>query len=342
MMQSALKRKLAITATVVVVALGFIYALFFSAVNTTGKDTYIYIDHDDTADSVYAKISHICQPSALNGIRLCGALMGYGSRVHAGRYLASTSTGAFKLMRDLRGGRQAAVDLVIPVVHTTNDLAGRLSKMLEADSLSIAQAMNDSRNLQKLGVDTATLACLFIPNTYEVYWDISPIALLRRMKKEHDSFWTAERKAKAKAAGLTPDEAYTMASIVEQESANDGERPMIAGMYLNRLHSGMKLQADPTVKFALKNFALRRIMHKHLAVNSPYNTYMYEGLPIGPICIPSIASINAVLNYAHHDYLYMCAKEDFSGTHNFATTYEEHLQNAKRYAEALNKRGIKE
>lgn len=117
---------------------------------------------------------------------------------------------------------------------------------------------------------------------------------------------------------------------------------MIAGMYLNRLHSGMKLQADPTVKFALKDFALRRIMHKHLAVNSPYNTYMYEGLPIGPICIPSIASINAVLNYAHHDYLYMCAKEDFSGTHNFATTYEEHLQNAKRYAEALNKRGIKE
>ena len=161
------------------------------------------------------------------------------------------------------------------------------------------------------------------------------------MQRERDAYWTAERKQLAQKAGLTPDEVVTLASIVEQETANNAERPKVAGMYLNRLRKGMKLQADPTVKFALQNFALRRIMHQHLTANSPYNTYRNEGLPPGPICIPSLASIEAVLHFTTHPYIYMCAKEDFSGTHNFAATYAEHLQNAKKYSEALNKRGIK-
>lgn len=153
--------------------------------------------------------------------------------------------------------------------------------------------------------------------------------------------WTSERKALADKVGLTTNEVYALASIVEQESANEQERPMIAGMYLNRLRQGMKLQADPTVKFALGNFSLRRILHEHLIVDSPYNTYQHEGLPIGPICIPSLNAIESVLHYQPHDYLYMCAKEDFSGTHNFAKTYAEHLINAQKYTDALNKRGIK-
>ena len=202
-------------------------------------------------------------------------------------------------------------------------------------------AFTDKALLGELGADTATAAALFVPNTYEVYWNIAPADLLRRMKKEFDAFWTADRRALAAQMELSPFEVATLASIVEKESANAAERPAIAGMYLNRLRQGMKLQADPTVKFALGNFGLRRILHEHLTVDNPYNTYRYEGLPPGPICIPSPGAIDAVLHYARHSYLYMCAKEDFSGTHNFAVTYEEHLANARRYAEALDRRGIK-
>lgn len=339
-MQTASKRKLCIAAIVAVAALAFIYAISFTSASKSGQATYVRIDHDDTEDSVYTKLSSVCTGTAMWGIRLTGALTAYSSHVHTGFYIIDKSTGALKLMRKLRGGHQDAMSLTIPVVHTTDDLAGKLAAYIESDSTGIARTMHDEKFLHSLGVDSTTLPCLFIPNTYKVYWDTTPQELLQRMKKEHDSYWNAERTTLARKAGLTPDEAYTLASIVEQETANDAERPMIAGMYLNRLHSGMKLQADPTVKFALKNFALRRILHEHLTTDSPYNTYQHEGLPVGPICIPSLASIEAVLHYAHHDYMYMCAKEDFSGTHNFAVTYDEHLKNAKRYADALNARGI--
>ena len=161
------------------------------------------------------------------------------------------------------------------------------------------------------------------------------------MTFEHDAFWSEERLGKAQAAGLTPDEVATLASIVDEETANDAEKPMVAGMYINRLRTGMPLQADPTIKFALHDFSLRRIYHGHLETDSPYNTYRNTGLPPGPIRIPSISGIDAVLDYVRHDYLYMCAKEDFSGTHNFARTYREHLANAAKYTKALNQRGIR-
>jgi len=189
--------------------------------------------------------------------------------------------------------------------------------------------------------DTCSLPSLFVPNTYEVYWNISPSQLMQRMIKEHDRFWDGERTAKASALGLTVNQVCTLASIIDEETANVGEKPMIAGMYLNRLKQDMPLQADPTVKFAMKNFGARRIYYDMLTFDSPYNTYRNTGLPPGPIKIASVKGIDAVLNAVQHDYLYMCAKEDFSGTHNFATTYQEHLQNAARYSKALNQRGIK-
>lgn len=317
-----------------------LYWLFFSNFASVKKEVYVYIDSDDTVDSVFHKLDLTAKPSQMIGFRTCAALLQYSSHVHPGRYQVS-HIGSLRLLRNLRGGRQSPVKLVIPVVHTIDNLAARLSDQLETDSATLAQAFKQEALLRPLNVNTATVACLFIPNTYEVYWNITPKQLLERMKKEHDNFWTDTRRKQASEARLTPDEAYTLASIVEQESANEQERPMIAGMYLNRLHQGMKLQADPTVKFALKNFSLRRILINHLSVNSPYNTYQHEGLPIGPICIPSLNAIQSVLNYTHHKYLYMCAKEDFSGTHNFASTYEEHTANARRYAEALNQRGVK-
>lgn len=317
-----------------------LYWLFFSNFASVKKEAYVYIDSDDTIDSVFHKLDLTAKPSQMIGFRTCAALLQYSSHVHPGRYQVS-HIGSLRLLRNLRGGRQSPVKLVIPVVHTIDNLAARLSDQLETDSATLARAFKQEALLRPLNVNTATVACLFIPNTYEVYWNITPKQLLERMKKEHDNFWTDTRRKQASEARLTPDEAYTLASIVEQESANEQERPMIAGMYLNRLHQGMKLQADPTVKFALKNFSLRRILINHLSVNSPYNTYQHEGLPIGPICIPSLNAIQSVLNYTHHKYLYMCAKEDFSGTHNFASTYEEHTANARRYAEALNQRGVK-
>ena len=179
------------------------------------------------------------------------------------------------------------------------------------------------------------------PNTYDIYWNVSIDGFLERMKKEHDRFWNAERTTKASFHGLKPNEVATLASIIDEETANNDEKPMIAGMYINRLKKGMPLQADPTVKFALKQFGLKRIYNKLLRTDSPYNTYIHEGLPPGPIKIASIKGIDAVLNAVNHDYLYMCAKEDFSGTHNFAKTYPEHLQNAEKYTKALNERGIK-
>ena len=203
------------------------------------------------------------------------------------------------------------------------------------------------------GPTTLSMVVVYLTHNREA----SPIAVAKYSKEAgysvdgSGSSWTlisegcmhygVKAKAEAKAAGLTPNEVIIMASIVDQETANSEEKPMVAGMYLNRLHQGMKLQADPTVKFALKQFALKRILHEHLSVDSPYNTYRHEGLPPGPIAIPALSSIEAVLHFAHHDYIYMCAKEDFSGTHNFAKTYEEHLANARKYAEALNERGIK-
>ena len=193
----------------------------------------------------------------------------------------------------------------------------------------------------QMGYTKETLPALFIPNTYEVYWNMSADAFMKRMQKEHAAFWNKERRGKAANIGLSPEEVATLASIVEEETANNAEKPMVAGLYINRLNKGMLLQADPTVKFGLQEFGLKRILNKHLAVDSPYNTYKYAGLPPGPIRIPSIQGLESVLNYTHHNFIYMCAKEDFSGTHNFAATLSQHMANARRYQQELNKRRIK-
>ncbi|MDE7378147.1 MAG: endolytic transglycosylase MltG [Paraprevotella sp.] len=305
----------------------------------TADGTYLYIDADDTTDSVYNHIRTVGDTWTATGFRLAARLTGY--RLHTGRYVLESGDNGLRLFRKLKQGRQTPLKLTLPGVRTLNRLAAVLGDRLMTDSATWAQTFGDTVFTARYGYDTATLPALFIPNTYEVYWDMSPEAFFDRMAREHDAFWTERRRQLAEEAGLTPIEAVTLASIVDEETANNGEKPMIAGMYINRLRTGMPLQADPTVKFALKDFGLRRIYHKHLEVESPYNTYRNTGLPPGPIRIPSIAGVDAVLNHVHHDYLYMCAKEDFSGTHNFARTYREHLANAARYVRALEKRQIK-
>ena len=322
-----------------VVGMGYYY--FLTPFSTQEENAYVYIDNDDTADSVYAKLQPLTTEHALTGLRTLGRHYDYAHHIRTGRYAIEPGINTLNTFRMLRNGQQVPIMLTIPECRTMEQLAARLSPRLMIDSATIAHALTSQTFCQDLGYDTCTIASAFVPNTYEVYWNVGIEGLMKRMAREHDSFWNAERLAKADSIGLTPNEVCTLASIIDEETANNAEKPMVAGMYLNRLRIGMPLQADPTVKFAMKNFALRRIYNAHLDIDSPYNTYRYKGLPPGPIKIASIKGIEAVLNPAKHDYLYMCAKEDFSGTHNFAATYKEHLRNADRYVKALNQRGIK-
>ena len=265
----------------------------------------------------------------------------YDQRVKPGNYAIRPGDSMRDICLRLLSGNQTPVKLVLPSVRTLDRLAGAVSKQIMTDSAAVMDLLTDVRFLDSLGYTSETIPCLFIPNTYEVYWTMSPKQFVTRMVKERNAFWTPARTAKAKALGLTPNEVITLASIVDEETIKNDEKPMVAKLYLNRLKRGMLLQADPTVKFALGEFELRRILYVHLQTNSPYNTYKYAGLPPGPIRIPTISAIESVLNPANHSYLYMCAKEDFSGYHNFATTLTQHNVNARRYQQALNRRGIK-
>ena len=329
-------------AVLVAVIAILLYYFFFSTFSKKTETVYVYIDEDDTRDSVVVKLQNIGKPHSLTGFSTLSRHWGYdGDKVRTGRYAVEAGMSTFTLFRRIKNGMQSPINLTIPESRTTERLAGALAHKLMLDSTETADSFADSAFCAKYGYDTATIMALFIPDTYEVYWNISLEKLMDKMVKSHNHFWNNGRKQKAEAMGLTPNEVATMASIIDEETANNGEKPMIAGMYYNRLKTNMPLQADPTIKFAHKDFALRRIYNKLLSVDSPYNTYKNIGLPPGPIKIASVAGIDAVLNHVDHDYMYMCAKEDFSGTHHFAVTYQEHLRNAAKYTPPLTERGIR-
>lgn len=304
--------------------------------------TYVCISKGDNFSTLCSRLDTLSSTLSMAEFRLLSSVCGYSDHLRTGRYAIKPGESTLTVWRHLKNGVQSSVSLTIPEVRTMERLAGFLSKKMMLDSATIADNLRDSAFCARYGYDTCTIAAMFVPNTYDIYWNTSLDKFMERMHKEHERFWQADsRTDKAQALGLTATEVAIIASIIDEETANNAEKPMIAGMYCNRLRMGMPLQADPTVKYALKDFALRRILNRHLTTDSPYNTYVNEGLPPGPIKIASIAGIDAVLNQVKHNYLYMCAKEDFSGTHNFAATYQEHLRNAARYAKALNERGIK-
>ena len=343
MNMKALKAKywLVAAALCLLAIVGLAYYYFLTDFTDEQETHYVYVDDDDTIDSVLTKLRPLATEHGVTGFSTLIRHTGYAKTPRTGRYAIVPGETIWHMMRKMKNGQQEAVKLTIPESRTMQKLAGALSRKLMMDSVEIAAALADEDYCQRWGYDTCSIPTLFVPNTYEVYWNVTLDHFMERMQREHDAFWTAERRAKAEAAGLTENEVCTLASIIDEETANTAEKPMIAGMYLNRLHTGMPLQADPTVKFALKNFELRRIYHDMLFLDNPYNTYRNTGLPHGPIKIASIKGIDAVLIHAEHDYLYMCTKGDFSGTHNFAKSYSEHLRNAARYAKALNERGIK-
>ena len=319
-----------------------VYNSGFKLQNTT----YLYVDADDNVDSISQKIESQTAPESMRVFHLFAGLLNLKDRIRTGRYEVSPQHTMLNLIRDIRNHHEKPIMLVVPSTRTMDAMAGKLANQLMLDSASIEQYLKDEGNIKALGYTKETLPGLFIPNTYEVYWDVSIPKLMERMQKENAAFWNEERMNKlqevSQYAGeeMTKEKVITLASIVDSETADDGEKPTIAALYMNRMRKPMALQSDPTVIFAVGDFSIRRVLHEHLKVESPYNTYRNLGLPPGPIRVPSIAGIDAVLNHDKNDYIYMCAKEDFSGTHNYAVSYGEHLRNAARYTKALNERGI--
>lgn len=320
-----------------------VYNSGFKLQNTT----YLYVDADDNVDSISQKIESQTAPESMRVFHLFAGLLNLKDRIRTGRYEVSPQHTMLNLIRDIRNHHEKPIMLVVPSTRTMDAMAGKLANQLMLDSASIEQYLKDEGNIKALGYTKETLPGLFIPNTYEVYWDVSIPKLMERMQKENAAFWNEERMDKlqevSQYAGeeMTKEKVITLASIVDSETADDGEKPTIAALYMNRMRKPMALQSDPTVIFAVGDFSIRRVLHEHLKVESPYNTYRNLGLPPGPIRVPSIAGIDAVLNHDKNDYIYMCAKEDFSGTHNYAVSYGEHLRNAARYTKALNERGIR-
>lgn len=269
------------------------------------------------------------------------ARMNYPNKIYPGRYLIEANTNNRELVQLLRSGKQTPLNVTINNIRTKGQLYEYLEGKLEAEVPAIRGILEDSTFLVEKGFTEENIISLFIADTYQFNWNTSAEEFVERMHKEYTKFWSEERKMQARKQELKPLEVTSLAAIVQEEVAKNDEMPRVAGVYLNRLEKGMLLEADPTVKFALQDFGIRRLLFKHLEVESPYNTYKNKGLPPGPICIPSKLALEAVLAPETHDYLFFCAKEDFSGYHNFAATYKQHKLNAKRYHKALNERGIK-
>lgn len=267
--------------------------------------------------------------------------MNYPKRVKPGRYKVQSGMSNRELIALLRSGKQEPVSVVVRNFRSVNHLAGAVSRKIEADSASIVFLLQDRFFLEESGVKPEEVLGVFIPNTYEFYWNTSAEEFFKRMSRESKKFWTESRRKKASVQGLTEMQAVILASIVEKETNKNDEKPRIAGVYLNRLRQGWKLEADPTLVYAVGDFTIRRVLDIHKEVDSPYNTYLYTGLPPGPICIPSISSIDAVLNAEQHDYMFFCARADFSGYHAFARTYQQHLVNARLFHKEMNRRGIR-
>lgn len=263
----------------------------------------------------------------------------YPDLVKRGRYLLKKNMNSNEVVNMLRAGQQAPVNLTFNNIRFPEQLATVVASYLETDSMSIMSVLSPE-NAMEYGFTPETYKAMFIPNTYQFFWTASAKDFADRMKKEYDRFWNDQRRQKAEVLGMTPVEVATLAAIVQEETVKQDEKPKVAGVYINRLRRNMPLQADPTVKYAVGDFTLQRILFVHLEVDSPYNTYKHAGLPPGPITFPEISSIDAVLNYENHNYLYFCAKDDFSGYHSFARTLSEHNRNADRYRRALNERRI--
>ena len=304
------------------------------------KEKLLFINSDDDFNNVLNKLSDINLLN-VNTFKWVANKKKYIQNIKPGRYLINNEMSINDLINLLKSGNQTPVKITFNNTRTINDFVSNISSSLEIDSVSLLNAIYDKNFLLNNKLTNENVGCIFIPNTYEFYWNVSSEGFLNRMLLEYDKFWNNDRIKKSKLIPLNLNEISILASIVQMEqNIKYDERPIIAGLYLNRINQNMKLESDPTLIFALKDFSLKRVLNKDKKVLSPYNTYKNKGLPPGPICMPSINAIDAVLNFNKHNYIFMCAKEDFTGNHNFARTYAKHLIYARRYQKALNKRKI--
>jgi UPF0755 protein len=338
------KRKLKTLQFIILIAVIFVslvgFVGYYPNVNVDKKNNLLFINKTDNFESVKRSLYENNRIKFKPSFELVADLKHYSDNVKPGRYELNSAMGNIELVNKLRAGNQDPLNISIKHLRTVEDAASKISEALMADSTQIASLLNNKDIVKELGFSKETIMAMFIPNTYEVYWTVNPLGLLKRMKKEYDRFWTKSRLRKAKQIGLTPVEVSILASIVDKETLKDEENRRVAGVYMNRLRKRIRLGADPTVIFALKDFGIRRVLRRHLKIDSPYNTYKHYGLPPGPICAPSISAIDGVLNYERHNYIYFCAKEDFSGEHNFTASYAQHMRNARAFQRELNRRKI--
>lgn len=320
---------------------GGIAYFFVFLPNTQIKDNGIFmIRKGEPFDTVVTRLQEKGYLRNVYTFRKVAALKKYPERVKSGRYKLADGMSNNELIDLLRSGRQQPVHFTFNNIRTLNQLASIASRQLSIDSSALMTLLADEEYVVCLGFTPENLIGMFIPNTYQIYWDISPRNFVERMKEEYRNFWNEKRRQQAEKAGLSPMDVITIASIVEEETIRAEEYPIIAGVYINRLKRGIPLAACPTLKFALGDFTLKRVLKMHTEVDSPYNTYKYKGLPPGPVRMPSIQVVEAVLNYQKHNYFYFCAKSDFSGGHHFSRTLHQHNEYARQYHQALNERKI--
>lgn len=334
-------KKLLLGLSLLVVIAGGIIAWIFlgSATGFISSKEVLYISTNaPTKQAVLDSLSKnkiVTNTAAFNWL---ANRMDLWKRIKPGKYEIKKNSSLLSITRMLRNGRQTPVNLVITKLRTKEDFARLTGNKFEFDSLQMMAFLDNNDSLQKFEVDTITAMSVVLPDTYTYFWNTTPQAVFEKLYEESKKFWTEERKQKAQQHGLTPAQVYTLASIVEEETTNNAEKGNIASVYLNRMNKGMPLQADPTVKFSLRDFGLKRIYQKHTLVESPYNTYRNKGLPPGPICTPSKKTIEAVLNSPQTTYFYFVARPDVRETHDFSESYAEHLKKAKSYHQELNRR----
>lgn len=329
----------------IALSVGYYYyrQIFGPVIEMNNEEVALHIPTGATGEDVYEQLlamNIVKKPEALHWVM---DQKNYdGNLVVAGKYTLKDGMSADELVDHLRAGNgEQEVNIVINSTRTLQELAGKAAANIEADSVEILDRLTDPQVARRYGFEPHTFMAMFIPDTYRDEWDTDADEFLERMATAYKTFWNADRKSKARSIGLSQSEVTTLASIVQAEQQiHPEERPKIAGLYLNRIRRGMRLQSDPTVVYAIGDFNINRVLTKHLAVDSPYNTYRNTGLPPGPINIPSKQAIDAVLNADQNDYIYMCAKADFSGLHAFAKNHSQHIRNARAFQKALNDRNI--
>lgn len=327
--------------TIAIVGAYIAYRSIFKDNIKKSNDTLFYIPTDANFEDIVLQLQNEDLLINENSFIWVAQKKNYPQKIKSGCYLIKANMSNNELVNMLRGGLQNPIKLTFNNIRTKEDFSKCIAAQLEFSEEELLSLLNNDTFLLQYGLNSETALTLFLPNTYEFWWNTSAKKFIERMNQEFHKFWNKSRSSKAAAIPFSPTEVSILAAIVEEENSLSDEQPIIAGLYINRLRKGMLLQADPTLKYALGDFAIKRLLNKDKTIDSPYNTYLYAGLPPGPIRIPSIQAIEAVLNYKRHNYLYMCAKEDFSGQHNFAVSLSAHEYNAKKYRNALNQKGIK-